>query len=414
MGGTGVYMIGWEYPPFNSGGLGVACEGITQALAQQNTQIYFTLPHSFAQANHMQLVPCVMLGPDNLVWDSQSPVPNYLSGYAMAPAARTQQSVDEPLSTTQLHSLPTSDLEYRVNTYADQVATHAWADRRHFDVVHAHDWMAFPAGMAASAATGKPLITHIHSTEHDRIPSGLGSQFIHQTEYQGLRAATRVIAVSKYTKQLLVSRYAVDPNKIDVVYNGISPLHQAVPALGNWAGQRPVIVFMGRLTAQKGAPYFLQLAQAVLMQLPSALFVVAGDGDMYHELLFAAAGRGLTSHVLFSGFSRGLQRERLLNRATVFVMPSLSEPFGLVALEAAQHHTPIIISKNSGVAEVMPNATVLDFWDVEAMTAKVVELSNQPLQAKAQVAAQLGDLQHLSWSSSAQQIRHVYRRAMFG
>lgn len=268
--------------------------------------------------------------------------------------------------------------------------------------------------MKLAQTTGKPYVAHVHSTEHDRIPSGSGSSYIMRTEYEGMQQATRVVAVSFYTKQLLVSKYGIDPGKIDVVYNGINPLPASRVVDAPFAPHRPVIVFMGRLTMQKGAEYFLRLAQQVLQRIPEALFIVAGNGDMYHELLLTNARQKLSASVLFSGFVRDTQRAKLLDRADVFVMPSLSEPFGLVALEAAQRRTPVILSSNSGVRELMKSSIVVDFWDLDKMTNAITMLVQDSTTAAKQVEAQLSEVQAATWQRSAEQLRQVYRKAFLG
>lgn len=405
-------MIGWEYPPHNSGGLGVACEGLTEALYGQSTQIYFTLPHTnVGPVKHMKVLDC-----SNPAWfDEQNPSthPPFFaySGDVLRPAKKKTTIFERH----ELHALPESELETRVEEYAELVAQKARSVTGSYDVVHAHDWMSFPAAMRVAEATKKPFITHVHSTEFDRIPGGAGSKYIMETEYEGMSRATRVIAVSFYTKQLLVHTYGIDPDKIDVVHNGISPVSPS-PDTGrhHFSPKRPVIVFMGRLTMQKGADHFIALAQSVMAKLPDALFIVAGDGDMYHQLLFETAHRGLSANVLFSGFIRDKQREMLLNRADVFVMPSLSEPFGLVALEAAQRHTPVIISKNAGVAEVLPSSRVADFWDVQAMTSEIKNLVTDHQYRTEMIDNQLKDLSSVTWENAAQKVRAVYQRAFLG
>lgn len=406
-----VFMIGWEYPPHNSGGLGVACQGMTEALSDQNTQIYFTLPHhTSGHITHMDLLEC-----SDPSWfsngDSTQPPFYAYSSSVSSPHIFTDGVMD--LHT--LNLLPQSEMESKVDRYAELVADKGIDIKNDFDVIHAHDWMSFPAAMRLAEATKKPFIAHVHSTEFDRIPSGNGSPYILSTEYEGMQQATRIVAVSFYTKQLLVHKYGIDASKIDVVHNGITPLFSP-PDVGrhHFAPKRPVIVFMGRLTMQKGADYFLALSQAVLRQLPNALFVVAGSGDMYHELLLQTAGRGLSAHVLFSGFVRDEQREKLLDRADVFVMPSVSEPFGLVALEAAQRKTPVIVSSNSGVSEVMPSSHVVDFWDIDKMTSEIVRLVSKDDVSKQVVQNQLHDLESVTWGVAAEKIRNVYKRAFLG
>ncbi len=410
-----VFMIGWEYPPFNSGGLGVACEGITRALAAQNTELYFTLPHNFlGRLPHMKVVNCAdPTWTDGTLRDQlYGAIPFGL--YEASTAMEQAQSIvsDETLDSHALSSLPQSELEAKVDQYAQMVALKGAKLSSHFDVIHAHDWMSFPAGVALAKKTGKPLITHVHSTEHDRIPSGQGSQYIHHMEFEGMQQATRVVAVSDYTKWILVDKYSLDPNKIDVVHNGINRLEEQTFVRNEFAGNRPLVVFMGRLTAQKGAPYFLALASQVLRRVPEALFVVAGDGDMYQELLFSTAYQKLSASVLFSGFVRDKQRDAVLNRADVFVMPSLSEPFGLVALEAAQRHTPVIVSKNAGVSEVLPSSIALDFWDLNKMTNAIVEIIKDSTIAESLVQNQLKDLESVTWNHSAAKLQKVYQRAL--
>lgn len=407
-------MIGWEYPPFNSGGLGVACEGITTALSQQNAQVFFTLPHTHVGSlPHMKMLSCVDPSWESSAVNSELYGPAPFAAYASALPENVSRLTGEPIDQHALSNLAQSDLESKVDQYARLVVKQGKKYAKDYDVIHAHDWMSFPAGVALSKATNKPLIAHVHSTEHDRIPSGTGSQYIHHVEYEGMQHATRVIAVSQYTKQLLVHNYLLDPAKIDVVHNGIRPLAASTQVDRNsFAHDRPVVVFMGRLTAQKGTPYFLALASQVLRRLPDALFIVAGDGDMYHELLFSTAFQRLSASVLFSGFVRDEQRDKLLNRADVFVMPSLSEPFGLVALEAAQRQTPVIISKNAGVSEVLPSAIALDFWDLNKMTDAIISLVADQMLSSSVVGGQLRDLEQATWENTATRLRETYKRAV--
>lgn len=405
-------MIGWEYPPHNSGGLGVACQGMTQALSEQNTQIFFTLPHTkFGSINHMNVLECS--DPSWFSAGTSSTHPPFFAYTAAAPNPHI--FLNGVVDIHKLQTLPQSELESKVDRYAELVFDKGHSLQKKYDVIHAHDWMAFPAAMSLAEATKKPFIAHVHSTELDRIPNGYGSNYIMSTEYEGMMAATRVIAVSYYTKQLLVHKYGIDPAKIDVVHNGIAPLTTS-PDAGrhHFAPKRPVIVFMGRLTMQKGADYFLALAQSIVNQLPEALFIVAGSGDMYHELLLQNAGRGLSANVLFSGFVRDEQREKLLDRADLFVMPSISEPFGLVALEAAQRHTPVIVSSNSGVSEVLPSSIIADFWDVEKMTSEILRLLSDSHHHTDIVQNQQRDLSGVTWTSSAEKIKAVYQRAFLG
>lgn len=402
-----VLMIGWEYPPHNSGGLGVACEGLTKALSAQNTQIFFTLPYPVSGGlNHMKLVQC---------FDPNWSPSDVLVGGQFSAYGNTSSIIPSPtadlIDSSQLRTLPQSELDARVNQYAELVAKRARPLHKKIDLIHAHDWMSLPAAQKVSAHSHKPYVAHVHSTEFDRVPNGCGSQFIHSVEYQGLQKADHIITVSYYTKHLLVTQYGLSPKKISVVHNGIDPL-DCPPDISrhHFASQRPVIVFMGRLTSQKGGEYFLRLAKRVVQSIPNALFVVAGSGDLYHQLLFQTAFDHLSAHVLFSGFVRDRQRELLLNRADLFVMPSVSEPFGLVALEAAQRHTPVIVSKQSGVVEVLPSAVQLDFWDIDAMVKEMIDLLQNKDRHQQAIDRQLRDISKVTWSKSASRVRDIYQR----
>jgi len=393
-------MIGWEYPPHNSGGLGVACHGLTTALSSPSNKIYFSLPYKYSGSlKHMTLLDCSH--PD---WGNDIEQPPFFA-YDHFPALDRVDPAN--LAVNDLSLLSQSELEKQVSQYHDQVINNS--KKKDFSVIHAHDWMSFPAGMSLKQKSGKPLVAHIHSTEFDRSPVG-GSQYIIKSEYDGMKFADRVIAVSAYTKKILVDKYGIDHQKITVVHNGIDPVEKTDHGEHHFAQARPVIVFMGRLTGQKGPEYFLDLAQSVLHYLPEAIFIVAGNGDLYQELLFTTAHKGLSSKVLFSGFVRDRQKAKLLDRADVFVMPSLSEPFGLVAVEAAQRSTPVIISKNSGVAEVLPSSIQADFWDIDLMTQSIVELIKNKQLSQDVVKNQNIELENVTWKSAAQKVTEVYQQ----
>lgn len=398
-------MIGWEYPPLNSGGLGVACKGLTKALADQNTDIYFTLPYSAQQKiSHMKVLSC---------FDSKSDkaslnVPPF-PGYSSLPTSTLLSAVNM----TNFRQLPTSQMEQQVGEYAQKVEKIS-QDHKDFELIHAHDWMSFPSGIKLKQKYNKPLVAHVHSTEFDRIPNGQGSNYIIHTEKEGLINADKIIAVSNYTKNILIEKYKIKPKKIEVVYNGISSPPDTSSVSTNFALERPVILFLGRLTMQKGADYFVSLAHSILKKIPTALFVVAGDGDQFHSLMLKNADLGLSANLLFTGFVRGKDKIGLLKRANVFVMPSLSEPFGLVAVEAAQMNTPVIISKNSGVAEVMPSALQVDFWDIDKMTAVIEKIVSSKKISNRIVSNQLHDLNQISWQSSAQRLKQIYNSIFLG
>ncbi len=395
-----VLMIGWEFPPHNSGGLGVACQGLSQALAMDGYQLAFTLPFDFeGDIDYMQMIDC-----SHPHWSRpifQPPFNAYLSPQKTQARKRYRARLPHPYS----------DLEKKVSEYAQTVLAFARAHADQFDLVHAHDWMSLPAAMAIKKELGKPYIAHIHSTEYDRSLTQDLSTYIGLSEKEGMSLADQVIAVSYYTKRVLIEKYQIDGNKIEVVHNGIVPLLQDLNDIPRtFAYKRPVIAFMGRLTFQKGPDYFIKLASKILEKQADALFIVAGNGDMYQQLLFSNAGLSLSANVLFSGFVRGEAQNKLLDRADVFVMPSVSEPFGLVALEAAKHQTPVIISKNSGAKEILKDSPQLDFWDVEAMSTEVEKILQDKSYRQKIIKSQLKNIKGLSWKKAAGQVGKIYQR----
>jgi glycosyltransferase involved in cell wall biosynthesis len=297
--------------------------------------------------------------------------------------------------------------------YADIIRDLA-GDHSH-DVIHGHDWMTYPAAMAAQEVSGRPMVLHIHATEFDRtLHHSHVNPEVAEIEYQGLSRADRVIAVSNYTKNLIADKYSIPKSKIDVVHNGIdlSEFDQfdvSSDALNAFARGKKVVIFMGRITAQKGTDYFVKVASRISGQVPEALFVVAGDGDMYQHMLLHSAAHNLTGKLLFSGFLRSRNKMFLYKRADLFIMPSVSEPFGLVALEAAAADTPVIISKQSGVAEVLSNALTADYWDVDDMARKAVSVLRDDDYRGQLCCGGAREVKEINWGRAADQCLRVYR-----
>ncbi|GAH90104.1 unnamed protein product, partial [marine sediment metagenome] len=246
-----------------------------------------------------------------------------------------------------------------------------------FDIVHAHDWMTYPAGIAVSAISGKPLIVHVHSTEFDRSGENI-NQMIYDIERQGMEWADKVIAVSYFTRNIIISRYGISGEKVEVVYNGVE-------RNGNWSlaetgigKDERIVLFLGRITMQKGPEYFLQAAKKVLDVMDNVKFVMAGAGDMMHRAVEMAAELGIGQKVLFTGFLHGEDVQKIYKMADLYVMPSVSEPFGIAPLEALDNDVPVIISKQSGVSEVLMHALKVDFWDVDEIANKIIAVLKYP------------------------------------
>jgi len=283
--------------------------------------------------------------------------------------------------------------------------------QEHFDVVHAHDWMTYPAGIAVSSVTGKPLVVHIHSTEFDRSGEHV-NQMVYDIERKGLHFASRVIAVSHYTRNLVINRYGVPPEKVFVVYNAIDRDGHNIDA-GRMAIRKDekIVLFLGRITMQKGPEYFLSAAKKVLEVMDNVKFVMAGSGDMMNRMIEMAAQMGIGHKVLFTGFLRGDDVDRIFQMADLFVMPSVSEPFGLVPLEALRNDVPVIISKQSGVSEVLTHALKVDFWDTHEIANKIVAvLRHPPLQMTLREHGNF-EVRKLSWKDAALGCMNVYQSA---
>jgi len=395
-----VFMIGWEFPPHNSGGLGTACEGLTSALSKAHINQTFVLPHQLPfDADFAQ------------VFNPLHPYINFVHvNMQLFPYGALTQEDYLYLKKRKLHSK--SSMVDQALAYAETVGY--LANFYPHDVIHAHDWMTYPAAFAASKNTHKPVILHVHSTEFDRTLNGNTNAVISQIEYEGLAKADHVITVSQYTKNIICDKYAVDTNKVHVVHNGVDLNRQRNiqidnNLLKNYLNGKKVIIFVGRFTSQKGPDYFVTIADKIIKEIPEAMFIMAGSGDMYHQILMQSANSRLTGKLLFAGFLRNFEREFLYRRADLFIMPSVSEPFGIVALEAAGENTPVIISKQSGVSEVLTDALSANFWDTDLISTQAISvLKNNNYQND------LGhklcqQAQQITWDKAAYKCIDVYK-----
>ena len=430
-----VLMLGWEFPPFISGGLGTACYGLTRAMSLLGTEIIFVLPKPVANqyTTHVKLAQPAgkfrisaseaLNNPEfaNVIFRT---IPSMMQPYQSAgdyQEALRQAQQAAGASGFAMEFTPEAmmgggdqygrDLYQEVQRYA-RLAT-VIAREEQFDVVHAHDWMTYPAGIAVSAMTNKPLVVHIHSTEFDRSGEHV-NQMVYDIERQGLHYAAKVIAVSHMTKNILVNRYSIPGDKVNVVYNAIEKNNGTYydPQAAAIKKDEKIVLFLGRITMQKGPEYFLAAAKKVLEVMDNVKFVMAGSGDMIRRTIEMAAEMGIGHKVLFTGFLRGGDVDRVFRMADLFVMPSVSEPFGLVPLEALRNDVPVIISKQSGVAEVLTHALKVDFWDINEMANKIVAvLRHPPLQATLREHGNF-EVRKLSWAGAAQQCLDVYQSAL--
>ncbi len=283
--------------------------------------------------------------------------------------------------------------------------------REQFDVVHAHDWLTYPAGIAAAKISGKPLLVHVHSTEFDRAGNNV-NQRVYDIERAGMHAADRVIAVSQMTKSICVRRYGIRPDKIDVVYNGVERESQQ-PARGvRIESGDHIVLFLGRITMQKGPEYFIAAAKRVLEKVQNVKFVLAGSGDMALRMIELAANMGIGHKVLFTGFLRGRDVDRVFRMADCYVMPSVSEPFGIAALEAISHDVPVILSKTSGASEVLTHVLKVDFWDIDDMANKIVAVLRYPPLRQTLREHGSFELHRLTWEGAAERCVTSYQASI--
>lgn len=415
-----VLMLGWELPPHNSGGLGTACLGLTEGLAEQDVQINFVVPKVFSKLpfSHMQVLSAVEYGGADslkkiLAQENLKPedVLNQLAYGATISTDAKQQLLIEHLN----QNRPVAP-HVQAHWYAEQASAIA---KHHddFEVVHSHDWFTYYGGMSARQVAQEkgratPFVAHVHATEIDRS-SEHGDPRILEIERRGLQAADQVVAVSHYTKELVHRYYDVPRQKISVVHNGIN--HTRQPKRFDFQELKrhhKIVLFMGRLTMQKGPDYFVKLAQAVNKVDPSVRFVMVGSGDMEKRCIEESARLGLTGTMLFSSFLRGEDVDRAYQLADLFVMPSISEPFGIVALEAMQNGTPAIVSRQSGVAEVSEHVVKVDFWDIEKMRDAVLDVLGNPDYQHHLRQGAFQDLHQLTWQEAARKMRAIYEEAL--
>ncbi|MBW8038810.1 MAG: glycosyltransferase family 4 protein [Planctomycetes bacterium] len=423
-----VLMLGWEFPPYISGGLGTACYGLTRAMIRLGIEILFVLP----RANGNELCS------DPLLTKTQSTLQNKSSGFLRFQAIssclhspyqligqgpqRAGQAGKTKLCRPRTCLWPGTaslcvigagtdggydgNLNDKVWEYAQRCAQ--VTQNELFDVIHAHDWITFPAGILLAAQTGKPLIIQVHATEFDRSGEKI-NQAVYDIEKYGMEASVVIIAVSHRTKRIIVERYGISPEKVRVIHNGIEIKY--LETTGTCVARKEkTVLFLGRITRQKGPEFFIRAASRVLEKLVDTRFIMAGWGDLAPQTVEQVAAQGLGRKIFFTGFLHGQTVERAYKMADVYVMPSVSEPFGLTALEAIQNRVPVILSKSSGVAELLSRGAMkVDFWDTEQMANKIIALLTRPELAEQLQQEALIEIRPLTWDAAAKKCRLVYR-----
>ena len=394
-----ILMLGWELPPHNSGGLGVACYQLCQALgAREDVDLEFILPY---EADHQDI--------DFMKVSAASPI-------GVNEIIKTNSAYDSYKYRYEDGHEEWHDIYSQQAMYEQAVARLAYS--KEFEVVHAHDWLTFRGAMRLKEATGCPIILHVHSVESDRAGGGRGNPLVHQIEQEALQVADQVVAVSELTKQAIVRDYDVPADKISVVHNSLDHLSMAPLSPRNsyeyltllkHQGYK-VVTNVGRLTMQKGITNLLRAAQDVVARAPKTMFLIVGTGDQYHELIELSAALGIGKNVLFADFQRGKQWRDAFAIADLFVMPSVSEPFGLTPLEATAYGAPTLVTKQSGVSEVLNNCLKVDFWDTHEMANQILAVVQHDSLRRELTAGAYRELKSLSWSKPAERITEIYQR----
>src|SRR3989339_40641 len=434
-----ILMFGWEFPPHISGGLGTACFGITQALTSLGIEVVFVVPKSnfdYGSAPVKIIRPDDILGPEmateeGVRWGgglgkeelfTQALLKEYKIDAMLHPYMTEESYIEHIQHQEELqfvaqrsgknfsvakinNDIYGSSLMAEVERYA--LVGKYISQKESFDVIHAHDWMTFKAAVEAKNVSGKPLVVHIHATEFDRTAGHINSE-IYCIEKYGMDMADKIVAVSKRTKELIVNRYNIDPAKIEVVYNAVEKevALQINSVLDkSELAKDKIVLFLGRITAQKGPEFFIEAANKVIKKYKDVRFVMAGAGDLSKKMIEKMAEMRIVDRFHFTGFLSQVEREKLFAMSDLYVMPSVSEPFGITPLEAMRHGVPVIVSKQSGVSELLgDDAILVDFWDVDKLSAAIIKVLTDKKFAKRLSKKSVKAVERIDWNNTAEDL----------
>ena len=399
-----VLMFGWEFPPQSSGGLGTACFGLTKGLSQEGIEVTFVVPSLSDDMKHDHVE---LIGADTFKTKAirlrkiNTMLVPYISNENYKQLLRVRGKNNK-----QIYGENLFQEVYRYSEIAKEIAR-----TTDFDVIHVHDWLTYPAGIKAKNVSKKPLVVHVHATEFDRAGDNPNTH-VYNIERKGMHYADAIIAVSNYTKNRIVSNYGIPPEKVHVVHNAFEPTNYSDLKKSVLSEHDKIVLFLGRITMQKGPDYFIYAARRVLDFIPNVKFVIAGAGDMEPFIINKAAEMGIADKVLFAGHLSGEDVNRAYRLADLYVMPSVSDPFGISALEAMENNTPVLVSKQSGVTEVVNHCLKVDFWDINEMTNKIVSVLKYPELRETLVENGSKDLEKINWQESARKCVNVYNKVL--
>jgi glycosyltransferase involved in cell wall biosynthesis len=423
-------MFGWEFPPHISGGLGTASYGLTKGMSTlDDLEVIFVVPKAWGDEDQTKVK---LVGANRIPMSfrrvfykgsrqaletievSSKIVPytdpedfwrmtrSEVSGYQMFVHTDGKGMVD-------FSGKYDCNLMDEIHKYA--VVASVIAEENDFDIIHAHDWLAYPAGIAAMEVSGKPLVIHVHATDFDRSGGSVNPD-VYRIEKRGMDAASKIITVSNLTRDIVIHKYFINPGKVETVYNAVDPVKFSERLMIKKGFDEKVVTFLGRITMQKGPEYFIEAAYKVLQVMDNVRFVMAGSGDMMERMMRRAAALKITDRLHFTGFLKGADVFSLLDMSDVYIMPSVSEPFGISPLEAMQSNVPVIISKQSGVAEILTHAVKTDFWDIDAMADSIYGILNYPALANMFIKKGKEEVIRFKWDNSARHVKDIYNQVI--
>jgi len=413
-------MFGWEFPPHILGGLGTASYGLTKGMWEcGDMEITFVIPKPFGDEERSFA---------NIIGASQTPVAwrdvnrEYVEsriGKVMDPDLyfRLRDHIYADFNYMRTNDLGCIEFSGRypdnlleeINNYS--IVAGVIARTIPCDVIHSHDWLTYPAGIHAKQVTGKPLVIHVHATDYDRSRGNVNPT-VFSIERDGMTHADHIITVSNLTRQTVIEKYGIDPAKVTTVHNAVTPLSEEYLNVQVEKPKEKIVTFLGRITMQKGPEYFVETAAKVLKNNHNVRFVMAGSGDMMDKMINLAAERGIADRFHFPGFQKGKQVYEMLKASDVYVMPSVSEPFGISPLEAMQMGVPSIISKQSGCAEILNNVIKTDYWDVDAMADAIYSIVTYPAMHRQLSEDGLAEVNQITWDKAGKKVIDIYNKVL--